>query len=823
MPLLRHEVVDMSNARSFDWVLLEIRYAARSLLHRRRFAGTAILTLALGIGASSAIYSVVYGVLLRQLPYHDVDRLALIQTKDRTTGKLLASGFSGPDFEDWRQRTTALASSALCSRDIFALDAEAGAETVKGAYVSRQFFSVLGVRASVGRLLRDGDSAEIVISDTLWRRRFEADARVVGRHVHINSAPYTIVGVAPPDLTFPAETRASVGAPAESPELWAPFELAPWATKRNLRVGQIVVRLPAGRTLPQFASEVQIVKRAFSREYPNWSERYDAVVLSLPSEVTGAFRPVLGLLLAAVGCVLLVACLNVANLLLARQTSRVRDTALRVSLGAPRYRLMAHALAEALLLGLVGGSLGVFVASWAVAALRWLEPADLPRLEAVRVDLPVLAFALGATILASLLAAAAPVWRVASGAKELGAAADSRTSRAGMKAKRIRSSLVIAELAVSLVLLVAATVLVRSFVRLIGTDIGIAADHVVAAELNVAMGRTLPAARQIDLADELVAAARRLPGVTFAAVANGLPPNRSRMQTFFEMADFRTGRQVEHQLGLLNPTPEWFAALGIPILRGRTFGPADGPDGPGVAVLNEAAATHLFGSVDVIGRAMPLGGRDEPVSIVGVVGNVKYSGLDEAAAETVYVPFAQQPFRNMMLVARTIADPHQLSGRLPFAVHSVDRQVTVGPALTLDEVVSQAVARPRFRTALFSALAGLALMLAVVGLYGMTVYAVGERTVEIGVRMALGADRPGVVAMIVREALWLAAAGAGLGLLGAFLLTRSLSGFVYGVTTDDAASFLFAAAALVSVSATASMLAARRAAQVDPIVALRAE
>jgi putative ABC transport system permease protein len=813
----------MSSTSSLDWLLLDIRHAARALLHRRRFAAVAVLTLALGIGASTAIYSVVYGVLLRQLPYAEAERLALIQTRDRTTGQLLPSGFSGPDFEDWRQWAGSLGSLALCSRNIFALDADAGFETVQGAFVSREFFRVLGVQASLGRLLGDSGALEIVISDRLWRRRFNADPQIVGRHVQLNGAPYTIVGVAPPGVTFPAETRASVGAPPEPPELWAPFEGYPGATKRSYPVGQIVVRLPPGRTFGQFLSQVDIVGRTVGREHPAWSRNREAVALSLPAELSGALRPALWLMLGAVGCVLLVACLNVANLLLARQTSRAREIALRVSLGAPRYRLIAHALAEALLLALVGGGLGVALAAWVVAAVRWLEPAELPRLDAIRVDLPVLVFALGVAVMAAVVSAAAPVWRLLSAGNELAVGAETKAFGSGKRARRVRSALVIVELAVSLILLVGATILTRSFDRLVGTDIGIVSDHVVTVEVNVAMGRTVPAAGQIQLADELVAATRRLPGVRTAAVANGLPPNRTRMQTFFQMPDFRTGQVVEHQMGLLNPTPEYFAVLGIPVLRGRTFAPADGPDTAKVAILNASAARRLFGSLDVVGRSMPVGGRDKPVTVVGVVGNVKYSGLDEAAPETVYLPFAQQPFRNMMLVARTTGDPHQLAGALAAVVHSVDRQVTVGPALTLDEVVWEAVARPRFRTTLLLALAGLALILAVVGLYGVSAYTVAQRTVEIGVRMALGAGRWQIVTMILCEGLSLAGAGAALGLLGAFWFTRALSGFVYGVTTHDAGSFLLAAAALILVTAAASLLAARRAAQIDPLVALRTE
>jgi putative ABC transport system permease protein len=463
------------------------------------------------------------------------------------------------------------------------------------------------------------------------------------------------------------------------------------------------------------------------------------------------------------------------------------------------------------------------MASWVVGALRGLEPADLPRLDSIRVDLPILAFAFGISTLSALISSVAPAWRLMTTGRALAPGAEGRACTSGRNARAIRSALVIVELAVSLVLLVGATLLTRSFVRLVGTDMGVATDHVVTVELNLAMGRTLPAARQIQLAEQLVADTSALPGVRAAAAANGLPPNRSRMRMSFTMADFRTGQPVAHDMGLLNPTPQFFAVLGIPLLRGRTFAPADGPNAPEVAILNASAAKRLFGTLDIVGRNLPVSRQGAPVTIVGVVGDVKYFGLDEAVRDTVYLPFPQYPFRNMVLTVRTTGDQRHLAGALAAVVHKVDREITIGPVRTLDEVVSESVARPKFRTALFSTLAGLALSLAVVGLYGVAAYTVTERTREIGVRMALGAERSQVVGMIVREGLWLAGAGVAVGLCGAFLLTRTLSGFLYGVTARDTASFLLAAAALVLTTAVASYVAARRAARVDPLVALRAE
>ena len=451
------------------------------------------------------------------------------------------------------------------------------------------------------------------------------------------------------------------------------------------------------RTIAQVSSDVDAVSRAFGRDYPDWSEYHEAVVVSLTDELTGAIRPALWLLLGAVGCVLLVACANVANLLLARQTSRTREIAMRVSLGAPRHRLLMHALSESLLLALVGGGLGVVMASWVVGALRWLEPADLPRLTLI-VYLPVLAFALGIT-LSALISAVAPAWRLMTAGRAFAPRAEGRACTPGRNARRIRSALVIVELAVSLVLLVGATLLTRSFLRLVGTDIGVATDHVVTVELNLAMGRTLPAARQIQLAEQLVGDTSALPGVRAAAAANGLPPNRLRMMMSFNLPDWRTGRPVQRDIGLLNPTPQYFRALGIPLVRGRLFTAADGADAPQIAIVNATAAKRLFGTLDVVGRTLPgsrkAGGKD--TTIVGVVGDVQGLRARRSRPGNGLRPISQYPFRNMVLTARTTGDQYQLAGALAAVVHKVDREISIGPVRTLDEVVSEAVARPKFR------------------------------------------------------------------------------------------------------------------------------
>lgn len=801
----------------------ELRHAARSLRKSPAFAAAAILTFALGIGANAAIFSVVYGVLLRPLPYKNPETLVFIQTRDRVTGRVAPSGFSGPDLQDWTERTNAFQSLALCSRDIFALETQHGFETVGGAHVSEQFFGMLGAPMALGRPLTDASAPEIVISDRLWRQGFGRDPGVVGQQVRLNSRPFTIVGVARADFELPTDAQRGLGAPpAEAPGLWAPMELTPQADDRGMRYYQFIARLQNGVTLAQARSDAGAAAHSIAADYATEGQGSEPVVTPIPDELTGAVRPVLFLFVGAVGLVLLVACANVANLLLARQSSRSREIAIRVSLGASWHRLTIQLLAEAALLALAGGVIGALVAKGAVTGLRALEPAGLPRLDAIRIDLPVLAFAVGVSTVAALLSAAIPLFQLLKRDGEVTLRPGGTTHPVGQATRRLRTALVVSELALSLTLLVGAVLLGRSFVNLLRTDVGATIDHVVTVEFNLAMGRTLPAVRQIQLTEQIIERVAALPEVRAVGAANGLPPNRTRMSFEFDTADAGS-RPRFRRLNLVNPTPGYFSALGIPLQRGRAFSSADGPTSPRVVIVSAGLARDLFGTVDAVGRSLPIGPKRAPVPIVGVVGDVKYGGLDADARETLYMPFTQYPFRNMTLVARTSGDPRLIAANVERAIHTVDREITRGPARALDEVVSEAVAQPRFRTALLSAVAGLALLLAAIGVYGVVAYGVSQRTVEIGVRMALGATDSRVIGMVLREALALALAGAAIGTAGAFALTRTLTGFLFGVTPMDGLSVAVAVASLMAITFLASYVPARRATKVDPIVALRCE
>jgi predicted permease len=548
----------------------------------------------------------------------------------------------------------------------------------------------------------------------------------------------------------------------------------------------------------------------------------DPVLVPLTEELTGAVRPALWLLMGAVSLVLLVACANAANLLVARQSVRRSEIAVRVSLGAPPGRLAVQLFAEAALISVCACALGLLIAQAAISMTLRLHPFEIPRLSDIRVDWPVLLFACVIAALAAVLSATAPIVELLR-TESVTALIGPRMQAGDRKTAWLRRTIIVGEMAVATVLLAGSVLLARSFVALLTTNVGVRSDHVVAVEANLAMGRSLPDATQILLLDRLLSRVSALPDVLAAGGANGLPPNRLRMTFEFDMLGAQDTKVTTHRLRLLNPTPDYFKTLGIPLLRGRLFAPTDGGNSPRVAILSASAARTLFGTSDAVGRSLPIGSKGVPVSIVGIVGDVRYGGLDAAPTEMLYLPFAQHPFRNLTIVARTAGDPRQVEAILSQTIHSVDRDVMLGPSRTLDGIIADAVAQPRFRMFALGAIAGLALLLSAIGLYGVIAYAVSRRTAEIGVRMALGATPAAIRTMVVQEAVGLVGIGSAIGVGGGYLLTRTLRAVLYGVAPTDPVSFLAAVAALGAVAFVASYIPARRAMNVDPIVALRAE
>ena len=798
----------------------DVRLGIRTLAKSPGFTAAAILTLTLGIGANAAIFSIVYGVLQRPLPYRDPASLVLVSAKRDFAGERRPSTFSAFEIADWTQGSRTLASLAGYSGADHALEARDVAEPLEGTLVSETFFSTIGQSPAVGRLLGPGDdlSPVAVISHRLWLRLYDGSPSAVGGAITLSGRGYTVVGVAAPNFRFPSDRV----------DVWTPMGQAKQSDLAlNYRRGggvSFVARLKPGSTIAQARSDLEDVGRRLAIERPDVDSGVVPIVTLVVDSVAGAVRPALHMLLGAVVLVLLVASANVTNLLLARHAARERDIAVRLALGASRGRIIAHSMAESAIIG-VGGCLGgILLAVGMVRTVVWLAPAQLPRLDAIHVDAPVLMFAVAIAAAGTLAASLGPA--IQSSRQDASVALGATTRIAGRaRAGRLRSILVAAELAVSILLLVGASVLARSFLRLLHTETGAKTDHVVVARLNFSLGRRLTEPQQRTLGAALVERVRALPGVRFAAMGSALPPNGRMVEV--TLRDLPTARGIasEYLVNAAPTTADFFSALGIPLLKGRLFNEADDAAHARVMIMSADVARDLFGD-DPIGRTLSLPtpqGDSVTATVVGVVGNVKYKGLAGPAEPTLYVPFAQQPWPTAFLVARTMGEPTTMVADLRHAIGEVDRQIGVVSVRTLDDVLSQETAQPGFRTAVLSAVSGLAIALAAIGLSGVVGYSVSKRTAEIGVRVALGAGRRDVLWMVLREGLLLGAVGGAVGLAAAFALTRLLTSFLFGVTATDPLSFVLAATFLVVVVLAASYLPARRASRIDPITALRAE
>jgi len=801
-----------------DAVGIELRMAVRTLRNAPSFSAAAILTVALGIGASTAIFSVVYGILLRPLPYRDVDRLVVVTAERDYSGRPRPepTNFGLSDVVEWQKRAQTLASVAFMSGNSYSLADTNGARTVDAADVTGSFFSTLGGPMAIGRGFADGDANAIVISHRLWDSRFGGSPSALGATLTLNARPYTIVGVAAPEFQIPtAQKDVWVLAPPPNPN----------PARRGVGGFTPIARVKPGATLAQAASDAQRVIDSLNRDFPGRYDHIRATAVSLQDQVVGAVRAPLLMLLAAVGLVLFVACANVANLMIARNTSRARDAAVRRALGASRGRLLVQSIADAAVIVSIGGLAGLVAAVGLVRAAVRFAPLDTPQLTAIRVDWPILAFAAVAAGATALVAGALPAFERAPAADALktsGATASSHPAQ-----RRVRTLLIVAELAVSVVLLVGATLLGRSLAQLLRTDLGISTDHVAAALLDLTYGRTLTPEQQIGSIDRVVARVRSLPGVVDAAATASLPPNAGRLRITMTTVDDADRPMANYLVDAVTVTPGFFSALRVPLVQGRFFAGSDDAQHPPVMIMSADTARMLFKDPNPIGRSMSLPSTvrrgAETVTLVGVIANIKYSGLDAAPNGAIYRPFAQQPWPSMFVLARTSGDPAPVARALAGAVADVDPAITFSRSNTLDGMVSDAVSQPRFRTALMASCAVLALMLAAAGLYGVIAYAVSRRTTEIGIRMALGAGAGDVVTLVLREGMKLALAGLATGVVAAMVLTRFVSGLLYGVAPTDPLSFVGSTVVLFGLALIATYVPARRAAHVDPLVALRAE
>ncbi|HEV8337701.1 MAG TPA: ABC transporter permease [Candidatus Polarisedimenticolia bacterium] len=793
-------------------LIQDVRHGIRVLSQSPGLSLVMILTLALGIGATTAIFSVVHAVLLNPLPYPEPERLVLLW--DVQPG-LAQAPASYPEFLDWRERSRSFQEVTARFDASVTLTGGGRPEKLNAMAISANLLPALGVKPLLGRGFRPDEelsAAEpvVLISDRLWHRRFGGDPKILGRTVILDARPQTIVGVLP-------EFR--YGGPRD---LWMPLRLDTERAPRGLHFIVVMGRLRPGKTLAAARQEMEGIASQLRRDGVT---NHGILLVGLKEQVVGRVRPTLLILFGAVGLVLLIACSNVANLLLARSTARQKEIAIRQALGAGRIRLMRQFLTEGALVAAAGGGLGLLLAWWGMDGLIAAgQSAGLPRMSEIAVDPAVLAFTAAASLLTGLLCGLFPAWQNSRQAPGQTLREGGRRSGAGTGRGRLRSLLVVSEVALSIVLLVGAGLLIHSFVKVLAVPKGFDPSGVVTAEIDLPPGKYAEPARQAAFFQDLLQRVRPLPGVRAAAVVSHLPLSGQDTNggILIEGRAVPTGEEPLVELRIASP--DYFRAMGIPVLRGRAFTEADDAQAPAVAVINQAMARRLFPGQDPMGKRIDMQWLGKGwQEVVGVVGDVKHDSLDAPTLAEAYAPLAQRPNPSMNLVVRAASSPVALAAALRERVSAVDPDQPVSEIRTLDRVVADSTVDRRFSTILFGGFAGVALFLATLGLYGVIAYSVTQRTHEIGVRMALGARRSDVLRLVVGQGLRLVAAGVGLGLAAALPLAGLLSGLLFGVPARDPMTFGGVPILLAAVAWIACYLPARRATKVDPIIALRVE
>jgi putative ABC transport system permease protein len=798
--------------------LQDIRFALRSLRHNPGFAVTAVLTLGLGIGANVAIFSVVNGVLLRPLPFPASDRLVMVWGHHPQIGRESASL---PDFVDWRAGGSALQHLAAYANTRFTVTGSGEAEMVRGAFVTADFFQTLGVTPLRGRSFTSGEDARgtervVMLGEAFWRRRFGGDPGLIGRQVELNATAYTVVGIAPST----ARLEGAVDA-------WTPLRPDSTMSRRSDFL-HVVGRLAPGASLARAGEELASVARGLAERYPETNKGWSIEIAPLQEAVVGAVRPALVLFMAAVGLVLLIACANMANLLLARAAARTQEVGIRTALGASRGRLVRQLLTESILLGLAGGAVGLLLAAWGVQGLRHLQPGTLPRLEEINLDGRAFAFAVALSTLTGLLFGVLPAMRLTGRALSPGLHGSSRSVAGGPGLRNLRGALVLTEVALAFILLAGAGLLVRSFDHLLRVEPGFRTDGLLTARLLLPGAKYADEAKQTAFYEQLGERLAAVPGVRWAALVSDAPLGDSPPYVAFSIQ----GRPavpdgVVQDLELFSASPAYFSTLGVPLLQGRSFDDRDRPKTPGVAIINQVIARRYFAGRSPLGERLTF---DDPTdstarwyTVVGVVGDIHHAGLSEPPYPQMYLPLAQAPRRWMVVVLRTGTDPLGLAPAARRALASVDPDLALSELRTMDQRISEITARPRVSAFLLGSFAVAALLLAAIGIYGVISYGVIQRTRELGIRMALGAGSHNVLGLVLRQGMMPVAAGIAAGMAGAWAASRLLRSLLFEVGATDPATFAAVTLFLTGFAAGACYLPARRAARMDPVVALRSE
>lgn len=806
----------------------DIRYGARTLLRNPSFTVIAVLALALGIGMNTALFSVVKEVLLRPLPFEHPDRLVIIYGSNLQKG-LTQSEIVPADFVDYREQNHSFENiSALRYRD-FTLTNAGEPEIIRGTMVSASFFSLLGVKPLLGRAFlfdedRPGKDRIAVISHGLWQRLFGSDPSIIERSLTLNGESYSVTGVLPPDFDFP---RASEQ--VSSPDLWVPLALtADDLRNRRNHVLLAVARLNPGSSREQAQAEMTVIARGLEQQYPQSNSGWSVNTVSLNEQIVGNSRPALLVLLGAVVLVLLIACANVANLLLVRGAGRQKEIALRIALGASRSRIIRQLLTESVLLAMTGGIVGVFLALGAVRVLTSLRPDYVPRANQIGIDGWMLAFTIMVSLLTGVLFGLAPALQASKPDLNETLKEGTKGASAGAGRNSARIAFVVSEVALSLMLLIGAGLLIRSFVRLLSVSPGFNGKNLLTMEINLPRAKYGQPHQQAAFFDQLVQRVAAIPGIQSVGGTNHLPLGGSNSSVSFtvkghpplgpgESAPTTNWRAV---------TPDYFRTMQIPLLSGRSFTESDRDGAPVVVVISDTMARRFWPDENAVGQQINLGGAGDnaPVaSIVGIVGDVKHWGLDAEVKSQMYLSYLQDPPSRLTIVARGEADPMSLVSAMRSEVFALDKDQPVANIRTMQNVLASSVSRRGFTMTLLAMFAVVALILAVVGIYGVISYSVTQRRHEIGVRLALGAEKMSILKLIIGQGMKLALVGIGVGLAAAVALTRLLSTLLYGISATDLATFLSTPLILIAVAFLASYIPARRATKLDPMIAIRNE
>jgi putative ABC transport system permease protein len=799
--------------------LQDLRYGARLLVRAPGFSLVAIIALAVGIGANTAIFSVIYTLLLQRLPYRDADRLAIVW--EHNTVRDRKSNVVAPaNFIHWREMNQVFEDLATVSPTYsVTVTGNGDPEELQAQSISAELFQILGVRPALGRGFTAAENVPgtqlVVISDRLWRRRFGADPKILERPVISQGTPFSVVGVMPPGFSFLDK----------SVDVWLPIGFTAQSRTPRGRSLTVVGRLKPGITDARAQLDMTRVSANLTQMFPAFNTGWTSRVVLLREQLTADVRPALIVLAAAVAFVLLIACANVANLLLARATARQRELAVRAALGAGRARLVRQLLAESLILSGIGGVCGLLLAWWALGFLRAVVAERLPiqRLEMVGIDPYVLLFTLAASLVCGLVFGAVPAL-TASGSTLTDSLKDGGRSGSGSRGKRTRSAFVVVEIALALVLLVGAGLLLRSFVRLLDRSPGFDTSRTITMRISLPQARYGGDGQRAQFLERFFQQVDALPGVEASGAISFLPLSGLGAATSMQIVGQPIPPQGQEPVTDVRViTHEYLKTMGVPLLKGRLFNERDASDAKGRVVINETMALKHWPGEDPIGKRVRIAWDSLEDEVIGVVGDVRHAGLDGEIRPMTYWPYARWSYGTMTVTVRTAAEPNRVVTSIASLVRQLDPELVVANVKTMDEVVADSVAQRRLTMLLLTVFAGTALLLAAVGIYGVIAYSVTERTQEIGIRMALGAQRGAVLRMVITQALVLAVTGIAVGGGGALLLTRLMEGLLFEVKPADPLTFGVVSGILAAVALLASYIPGRRATQVDPVIALRAE